>query len=133
MKKAFLLIALLLGLVAGAEAQNTLNNDADAIVGTYSGKQGSDNFRAKITRLKNGTYQAQITWVEHDRDSKGNKLLDSKNPDKKLRSTPCDRIVLFFCYNFEGLQSVEFVADGRLKLKGSLMGISESVYWTKVK
>ena len=29
--------------------------------------------------------------------------------------------------------TVEFVADGRLKLKGSLMGISESVYWTKVK
>ena len=152
MKKAFLLIAMLLGLVAGDEAQNTLNNNADAIVGTYSGKQGSDNFRAKITRLKNGTYQAQITWVEHDRDSKGNKLLDSKNPDKKLRSTPCDRIVLFSSLRYNAKKhrwddtkiydpqrgiranlTVEFVADGRLKLKGSLMGISESVYWTKVK
>ena len=151
MKKAFLLIALLLGLVAGAEAQNTLNNNADAIVGTYSGKQGSDNFRAKITRLKNGTYQAQITWVEHDRDSKGNKLLDSKNPDKKLRSTPCDRIVLFSGLRYDakarewsgskiydptrGMRAklvASWTKEGQLRLKCSVLGISKSLYWQRI-
>lgn len=141
-----------LGIVGGAVAQNTLNNRADAIVGTYSGMQGSDRFRAKITKFDDGTYRAQIIWLEHDRDDKGNKILDKKNPDKSLRNIPADRIVLFsgLRYNVKehrwdgtkiydpqrGIRAkmtAEFMADGRLKIKGSLMGISESVYWTREK
>ena len=145
-------MAFALGIVGGAVAQNTLNNRADAIVGTYSGMQGSDRFRAKITKFDDGTYRAQIIWLEHDRDDKGNKILDKKNPDKSLRSIPADRIVLFsgLRYNVKehrwdgtkiydpqrGIRAkmtAEFMADGRLKIKGSLMGISESVYWTREK
>lgn len=145
-------MAFALGIVGGAVAQNTLNNRADAIVGTYSGMQGSDRFRAKITRFDDGTYRAQIIWLEHDRDDKGNKILDKKNPDKSLRNIPADRIVLFsgLRYNVKehrwdgtkiydpqrGIRAkmtAEFMADGRLKIKGSLMGISESVYWTREK
>lgn len=145
-------MAFALGIVGGAMAQNTLNNRADAIVGTYSGMQGSDRFRAKITKFDDGTYRAQIIWLEHDRDDKGNKILDKKNPDKSLRNIPADRIVLFsgLRYNVKehrwdgtkiydpqrGIRAkmtAEFMADGRLKIKGSLMGISESVYWTREK
>ena len=145
-------MAFALGIVGGAVAQNTLNNRADAIVGTYSGMQGSDRFRAKITKFDDGTYRAQIIWLEHDRDDKGNKILDKKNPDKSLRNIPADRIVLFsgLRYNVKehrwdgtkiydpqrGIRAkmtAEFMADGRLKIKGSLMGISESVYWTRGK
>ena len=95
MKKILIFMAFALGIVGGAVAQNTLNNRADAIVGTYSGMQGSDRFRAKITKFDDGTYRAQIIWLEHDRDDKGNKILDKKNPDKSLRNIPADRIVLF--------------------------------------
>ena len=93
-----------------------------------------------------------MIWLEHDRDTKGNKLLDTKNPDKSLRSKPADQIVLFsglkydakkHCWNNtkiydpqRGLRAhmaAEFTSDGRLRVKGSLVGISESVYWTREK
>lgn len=151
MKRILIFTALILGYFASLAAQTALNNMADNIVGTYSGMQGDDRFKAKIVKLKDGTYRAQIVWLERDRDAKGNKLLDSKNPDKSLRATPADRIVLFSGLRCDaknhrwgdtkiydpqrGIRAklvAEFTADGRLRLKGSLMGISESVYWTKI-
>ncbi len=149
--KRFILLLMTLLSVNAVTAQNTLNDKADNIVGTYSGKQGDDKFKVKIVKLTDGTYRGQVIWLEHDKDAKGNKLLDSKNPDKKLRSTPADRIILFsgLKYNAKkhrwddtkiydpqrGLRanlSIEFSADGKLRVKGSLMGISESVYWKKI-
>ena len=149
--KRFILLLMTLLSVNAVTAQNTLNDKADNIVGTYSGKQGDDKFKVKIVKLTDGTYRGQVIWLEHDKDEKGNKLLDSKNPDKKLRSTPADRIILFsgLKYNAKkhrwddtkiydpqrGLRanlSIEFSADGKLRVKGSLMGISESVYWKKI-
>lgn len=151
MKRILIFTALLLGCLASLAAQTALNNSADNIVGTYSGTQGNDRFNTKIVKLKDGTYRAQVVWLERDRDAKGNKLLDSRNPDKSLRSTPADRIVLFSGLKYDaknhrwgdtkiydpqcGIRAklaAEFTADGRLKLKGSVMGISESVYWTKI-
>lgn len=151
MKRILIFTALILGYFASLAAQTALNNMADNIVGTYSGMQGDDRFKAKIVKLKDGTYRAQIVWLERDRDAKGNKLLDSKNPDKSLRATPADRIVLLSGLRYDaknhrwgdtkiydpqrGIRAklvAEFTADGRLRLKGSLMGISESVYWTKI-
>ena len=131
-------------------AQNTLNDNADNILGSYSGKQGNDKFKAQIVKLTDGSYRGQVIWLEHDRDAKGNKILDTKNPDKKLRTIPADRIVLFTglkydakkkCWNdtkiydpqrgLKAKMTAEFTTDGRLKIKGSLLGISESVYWEK--
>lgn len=150
MKQLFLLLATLM-CVTPMVAQNTLNNNADNIVGTYAAKQGDDRFRAKIVKLTDGTYRGQIVWMERDKDKQGNKLLDAKNPDKKLRTTPADRIVLFtgLKYNAKkhrwddtkiydpqrGMRanmSAEFTADGQLKITGSVAIISESVYWEKV-
>lgn len=97
MKGIRLLMLLAVMLLGGqsALAQNALNDNGDNIVGEYEGMQNDDRFKAKIVKLTDGTYRAQITWLERDRDAKGNKILDTKNPDKSLRSTPADRIVIF--------------------------------------
>lgn len=150
--KRILILLLTLLCVSPIIAQNTLNDKADNIVGTYSGKQGNDRFKVKIVKLTDGTYRGQVIWIEHDKDAKGNKILDSKNPDKSLRKQPADRIVLFYglkynnkkrCWNdtkiydpqrgIKANMTAEFSSDGRLRIKGSLFGISESVYWTKEK
>ena len=132
-------------------AQNTLNDKPDNIVGIYSGKQGSDRFRAKILKLTDGTYRGQIIWMEHDKDAKGNKILDDKNPDKSLRSTPADRVVIFSGLKYNenrhrwgdtkiydprrGIKvkmTAEFTKDGSLCITGSVLGLGESVIWQKV-
>ena len=147
-----LLLVFLVLLVGAATAQSTLNNKADNIVGTYQGKQGDDLFKVSITKQANGNYQGQIIWMEKDRDANGNKLLDEKNPDKSLRTVPCDQIVIFsdLKYNAKehrwdgtkiydpqrGIRArlhAEFTKEGQLKLRGSVMGIGESVYWDKLK
>lgn len=136
----------------GATAQNALNNSADNIVGVYQSTQNGEKFKAKIVKLTNGTYRGQIIWMENPNDANGKKRLDTKNPDEKLRNVPCDQIVLFsgLEYNakkkrWDGTKiydpqrgmrakmTAEFEKDGRLKIRGSIMGIGESVYWTKVK
>lgn len=149
-----LLMALMM-LVAGmlpAVAQKGLNDAADNVVGTYSGQQGDDAFKVRITKLDDGTYRGQVIWMEHDKDAHGNKLLDKKNPDKSLRSRPADQAVLFtgLTYNAKkrcwggtriydpqrGLKAnvtIDFLSDGRLRLKGTVLGIGETVYWKRVK
>lgn len=152
MKKTLFLIAIMVAFVGATFAQNVLNNQADNIVGTYQGKQGDDLFKAKITKQANGKYQGQIIWLERDRDANGNKFLDEKNPDKSLRSVPCDQIVIFsdLKYNAKGKcwdgtkiydpqrgiranLHAEFTKEGKLKLRGSVMGFGESVYWDRIK
>lgn len=135
-----------------AVAQNTPNDNADNIVGTYEGVQNGDRFKAKIEKMKDGTYRGQMLWVENDKDENGNKKLDEKNPDKKLRNTPIDRIVIFSGLKYDAKKkewndtkiydpqrgvkaklNASFVSDGRLKLTGSVLLIHESVYWKKIK
>ena len=152
MKKFLILFTLLSTIMGASIAQNPLNNKAENIVGTYQSKQGDDNFKATITQQKDGTFTGKIIWLEKDKDANGNKLLDEKNPDKSLRNVPCDQIVLFSglkydagdkCWNGtkiydpqRGIRAklrAEFTDDGQLKLRGSVMGIGESVYWKKIK
>lgn len=151
-KKIFTTLVIIILPLLQAIGQNALNNSADNIVGVYSGVQNGDKFKAKIVKLTDGTYRGQIIWVEHDKDANGNKKLDTKNPDKKLRNTPCDRIVLFSGLKYDagdkewngtkiydpqrGMKAkltVRFEKDGRLRLRGSVLGIGEGVYWTKIK
>jgi len=146
--KKFIVLLLALLCIGTVAAQKSRNDKADNIVGIYSGKQGDDLFKVKVVKLKNGTYRGQVIWLQHDKDANGNKILDAKNPDKSLRTTPADRIVLFSglkydekkrCWNdtkiydpqrgIRARMQAEFTDDGRLRVKGSLMGISESVYW----
>lgn len=125
---------------------------ADAIVGTYSSSQDGYEFKARITRKQDGTYITRVIWVKDAVDpATGEKRKDNKNPNKALRNTPCDRIVLMdgLRYNVEknqwgetkiydplrGIRAhvvLRFLPDGRLAVKGSLLGISETVYWNKL-
>ena len=151
MKKLALIAALLLASACTAMAQSPLNRTADNIVGTYSGKQGDDRFQARIEKMNDGTYRGRVIWLEHDVDAKGQKILDKKNPDKSLRSLPADRIVLFSGLRYDarnqrwgdtkiydpqrGLTAkltARFGDDGMLHLKGTLLGISETVHWKRI-
>ena len=131
-------------------AQNKLNDSADSIVGTYFAVQSGENSKVKISKNSDGSYKCQVIWVENDMVN-GAKLLDPKNPDKSLRNVPCDKIVLFngLKYNAEKKQwdgakiydptrgikanaTALFQADGRLCIKGTVLGIGEKVYWKKL-
>lgn len=151
MKKTLIILIITLLSLTTAVSQNPLNNAADNIVGTYSGELNGDKFKAKITKLTDGSYRGQIIWVENDRDAQGHKLLDTKNPDKKLRNTPCDRIVLFSGLRYDakerewsgtkiydptrGMRAklvASWTKDGQLRLKCSVMGISKNLYWQRI-
>ena len=138
--------------VFSATAQNTLNNKADNILGDYYAQQNADNFKVRFSKLPNGTYMAQIYWVENDKDENGRKALDVKNPDKSLRNVPCDRIVLIkgLRYNAEkkqwdgakiydpqrGIRAnvvCKFRKDGMLWVRGTVLGIGEDAFWEKIK
>lgn len=150
MKKILTLIVLAIFAIMPAMAQSSLNSKADNIIGCYKSKQNNDVFKVRISKNSNGSYKAQIYWVENDKDAKGKKILDDKNPDKSLRNTPCDKIVLIdgLKYNEQkhqwddakvydpqrGLRAkcVCTFKDGKLQVKGSVMGISETVIWTRI-
>ena len=151
MKKALITLIITTLSLTTAVSQNPFNNAADNIVGTYSGELNGDKFKAKITKLTDGSYRGQIIWVENDRDAQGHKLLDTKNPDKKLRNTPCDRIVLFSGLRYDakerewsgtkiydptrGMRAklvASWTKDGQLRLKCSVMGISKNLYWQRI-
>ena len=149
MRKKLLAIAIMaLGLVTSAFAQNP-----DAIVGKYESKQGKDEYKVAVTKKADGTYKAQLFWVKDPIDpATGKVALDPKNPDKSLRGVRCDQIVLIdgLKYNeskgqWDGAKiydpqrgikvscTAKFVPDGRLSVRGSVMGIGETIYWTRIK
>ncbi|MBQ9471092.1 MAG: DUF2147 domain-containing protein [Bacteroidales bacterium] len=144
-------LAVLTATLAYTTAQNNLNSRADSILGVYRGEQRGDVFKARITKQPDGCYRGQIFWLERDRDSRGNKLLDVKNPDKNLRSTPRDQVVLFeeLRYNpqkqrwdgtkiydpqrgFKANLTAEFTKEGELRLTGTVMGMSGHFVWKKI-
>ena len=123
---------------------------ADVIVGEYESTQGKDHYKARVRCNNNGTFKAQIYWVENSVNPKtGKKYTDLKNPDRALRDIPCDRIVLFdgLKYNSDkgywdgckiydpqrGLKANLTIRydEGNLILRGTLMGIIETIYWHK--
>ena len=150
MKKILLTLTLFLMGTAALLAQG-LNDKADNILGNWRATRGGEVSKVKVSRSADGTYMAQVYWAEVDKDKNGNKKLDRKNPDKSLRNTPCDQIVLIrgLKYNAEkkqwdgtevydptkGIRAkcvVRFEDDGRLRIKGSFLGISQSAYWEKL-
>ena len=151
MKHILTILACAIAAILPSAAQSALNDKGDNIVGDYYVVQNGDESKVRFTKNADGTYKCQITWLKNDKDAKGNKALDDKNPDKSLRSTPADRIVLIngLKYNAEKKQwdgakiydpqrgikanvTASFAPDGRLKLRGSVMGIGETVYWKKL-
>ena len=104
----------------------------------------------RIYAAQDGSFTAQVIWVEDRLDSNGNVRLDEKNPDKSLRTTPCDQITIIEGLEFNpakkrwdkgkiydptrGIRanvSCVFVSPDSLKVRGTLMGFGETIYWTR--
>lgn len=131
--------------------QTTLNSSADSILGTYEVIHHGELSKVEVIKEPAGTYMARVIWVEQRLDEDGNVRLDEKNPDKSLRHIECDRIVLITGLEYEpekerwgntkvydpirGFRAnvhCEFTSDGLLRVRGSLLGFSQSIYWRKL-
>lgn len=149
MRKINVLLLLAMGLVPVA-AQTAANDKADNIIGNYLVKLGNEESKVRVTKEKEGTFTAQIYWVKDACDKDGKKRLDIGNPDKSLRSVPCDEIVLISGLKYNTSKSqwdgakiydptrgikanavFKFNDKGQLTVKGSLMGISETIVWER--
>jgi uncharacterized protein (DUF2147 family) len=123
----------------------------DAIIGTYFSSYHGDDYKVRISKRSDGTYRAKVIWMKYIIDPKtGEKRLDKKNPDKSLRNTPCDEVVLINSLKYipeknhwgntklydpqHGIKvnvDMWFVSETQLALRGQLMGIGMTIYWEK--
>ena len=124
---------------------------ADGIIGVYFAEYEGEQSNISIFRNDDGTYSARVIWVDNRLDADGNVRTDEKNPDKSKRNTPCDEIVLIEDMAYDAAKNCwgnakiydpvrgikanvtcSFDNNGRLRVRGSLMGIGMSVYWDKI-
>ena len=129
-----------------------INDKADNIVGEYLTDRGGNKSKVRVTKEADGTYSAQVFWVEKPYDAKGNKRKDVKNPDKSLRNVDIDKVVIVKGLKYikedkewgdakiydpsKGIRvnvTVEFESPTKLKLRGTILGIGTTLYWTKIK
>lgn len=151
MKKIILSLAALCCIVP-LFGQASINYFPDSIIGVYCSSHGSDEYKTRVTKCDDGSYQAQVIWTNGAVDpATGQKYLDTKNPDKSLRNTPRDQVVIItgLKYNEEkkrwdggkiydperGIKvncNAFFEPDGRLSIKGKVMGVGEKIFWKRV-
>ena len=150
MKKVLFALLALVAFAAPLSAQN-LNDNGDNIVGEYLTDRGGSKSKVRVTRNDNGTYTAQVFWVENALDKNGNKRKDVKNPDKSLRNVDIDKVILVDGLEYDaedkkwggtkiydptkGLKvnvSAEFVEPTKLKLRGTILGVGVTLYWNKL-
>jgi uncharacterized protein (DUF2147 family) len=129
-----------------------INDKADNIVGEYLTDRGCSKSKVRVTKNVDGTYDAQVFWVEKPLDAKGNKRKDVKNPDKNLRNVDIDQVVVVKGLKYDANDKVwgdtkiydpskgirvnvtaEFESSEKLKLRGTILGIGTTIYWTKIK
>ncbi len=134
-------------------AQNALNGNGDEIIGEYFADRGGKKSKVRVTKAADGTYTAQVFWVENPYDEKGNKRKDVKNRDKALRNVDIDKVVLFKGLKYypkdkewggtkiydptRGMlinMAAEFVSKDELKLRAKVIGgLGPTIYWEKQK
>ena len=129
-----------------------INDKADNIVGEYLTDRGGSKSKVRVTKSADGTYSAQVFWVEKPYDDKGNKRKDVKNPDKSLRNVDIDQVVIVKGLKYDaedkkwggakiydptkGLRvnaTAEFETADKLKLRGTILGVGVTLYWTRIK
>ena len=129
-----------------------INDKADNIVGEYLTDRGGSKSKVRITKNAQGTYDAQVFWVEKPLDENGNKRKDVKNPDKSLRNVDIDKVVLVKGLKYDaddkewsgakiydptkGMRvnaTATFVSKDKLKLRATILGIGQTIYWQKIK
>jgi uncharacterized protein (DUF2147 family) len=151
MKKLMMIFMVALMMVLPSFAQG-INDKADNIVGEYLTDRGGSKSKVRVTKNVDGTYDAQVFWVEKPLDAKGNKRKDVKNPDKNLRNVDIDQVVVVKGLKYDANDKVwgdtkiydpskgirvnvtaEFESSEKLKLRGTILGIGTTIYWTKIK
>ena len=129
-----------------------INDNADNIVGEYLTDRGGSKSKVRVTKNADGTYNAQVFWVEKPNDANGNKRKDVKNPDKSLRNVDIDQVVIVKGLKYDKSEKIwgdtkiydpskgirvnvtaEFVTADKLKLRGTVFGIGTTIYWTRIK
>ena len=149
--KKILMMILCAFLIMPAFAQG-FNDKADNIVGEYLTDRGGSKSKVRVTKNQDGTYNAQVFWVEKPNDAKGNKRKDVKNPDEKLRNVDIDQVVIVKGLKYDkedktwgdtkiydpskGIRvdvTAEFDNADKLKLRGTIFGIGTTIYWTRIK
>lgn len=129
-----------------------INDRADNIIGEYLTDRGGSKSKVRITKNADGSYNAQVFWVENPLDKNGQKRKDVKNPDKSLRNVDIDQVVIVkgLRYDAEDKQwggakmydptkgirvnaTAEFETADKLKLRGTILGMGVTLYWTRIK
>lgn len=140
------LLAVAVFTIAGAAAQ-----DADKILGVYKAVEEGKESKVEFTRQADGSYRGQIIWLKQPDNPDGTPKLDVKNPDASKRSVCADRVVVVDGVKYDAKKNVwnggrvydptkgkdykvevSFEDARTLRVKGSLLGFSRSVYWTKI-
>ena len=128
-----------------------LAKDPDRIVGVYYTAHQGEESKIRVFKEDDGSYTAQVIWVRDNLDENGEVEKDVKNPDKSKRNTPCDQIVLIekMTYNekkdswgdakiYDPTRGIKanvtcsFESVSKLRVRGSVLGIGETVYWDKI-
>lgn len=152
MKNIFITLLCIVAFATTASAQYASNNNPDSIVGEYLTDRGGSKSKVRVTKNADGTYDAQVFWVENPYDKEGKKRKDEKNPDKALRNVDVDKIVIVKGLKYEadkkrwggtkiydptkGLKvnaTAEFETADKLKLRGTILGVGVTLYWTRIK
>ena len=129
-----------------------INDKADNIVGEYLTDRGGSKSKVRVTKNADGTFCAQVFWVEKPYDAQGKKRKDVKNPDKSLRNVDIDQVVVVKGLKYDAEEktwgdakiydpskgirvnvTAEFVDANKLKLRGTVFGIGTTLYWTRIK
>ena len=134
-----------------ASAQEALNLIPESIVGEYEILHQGEYARVKVSMEQDSTFMAQIFWIDDMYDKHGRVRLDEKNPDKALRSVPCNKIILMKGLKYDkekqrwgdtklydptrGVSSnvvFEFKEDKGLRARMSFLCFSQTSYWRKL-
>ena len=149
MNKFFRKLALLtvaVFMAAGAAAQN-----GDRILGVYKAVEEGKESKVEFTRQADGSYRGQIIWLKLPNNPDGTPKLDVKNPDAAKRLVRADQVVVVDGVKYDAKKNVwnggrvydptkgkdykveVSCEDAKtLRVKGSLLGFSRSVYLTKI-
>ena len=152
MKKFIIAFICAVAFAAPSFAQG-INDKADNIVGEYLTDRGGSKSKVRVTKNANGTYDAQVFWVQNPYEADGKtKRKDVKNPDKELRNVDVDQIVIVKGLQYDkedkcwggakiydptkGLKvnaEAQFETADKLRLRGTILGMGVTLYWTRIK
>lgn len=151
MKKIFIIMMCMAMAVCQSFAQG-INDKGDNIVGEYLTDRGGSKSKVRVTQNAQGTYDAQIFWVEKPYDKDGKKRKDVNNPDKALRNVDIDKVYIVRGLKYDAEEkewsgakiydpskgmrvnaTAKFESNKKLKLRGTILGIGRTLYWQKIK